>query len=87
MLEVILMGLGVSVITELFKKLVKKLGLEWAKIVTLVGVFVVSLIAAAVLHYTPQPILAEASQVFAASVTIYQVLWKNLLEKVVEKYS
>jgi hypothetical protein len=76
----LILGAIIVVIGAIFRKIVDHFGVEMGKAITLIFFFVLSGIFAFVYQSVDQSFWIEAGKLFAYQMTIYQVIFKNILQ-------
>ena len=86
-MELVLTGVIISVLVMIARKLSGKYGKEPARNVLVLGVVVLSVIAALLYETLPEPFLMSVVEIVAAAVGFYEIIWKTVLSPVLAKIS
>lgn len=78
-------GPVVSILGSVARSLTKKYGMETSRTILQLGLFVVAVVIALVLKFTPQETLLVAGSIFATAIAFYEAITKNLLGVVFKK--
>lgn len=81
----ILAGVGVSIVTSALRYLSTRFGKEASRNIVLIGVLVLSIAAATVWHFTPDPLWQEALLVLGVAVGFYETVVKTVVMPALEK--
>jgi len=82
----LLVGAIISLITELFKWLTKKIGIKMGKAVILITVFILALIAAWFRDIgLLDQMIREWLEIGAVAIAWYEIAWKRILVKIFQE--
>jgi hypothetical protein len=80
-MEVLIAGAAVTVIVEIMKVVLKRIGNDKLKTPAIIlSGLVVSIIAAVVLRAAPEQVIGEVTAIWVSSLAIYDVVYKMVLQ-------
>ena len=80
-----LAGVGVSLVTLVFRSLTKSVGVETSRLITLLIVLVLSVVAALAMRLIPESTWQEILTVLATAVAFYETVVKTVVMPAINK--